>query len=252
MYFPPLLIERIYKWFYVYAMAKCMVYIMDDDVEFALSECRYLEPSGIDAKTFAELSFLKESMSTRECDLLILNPSLSVSDGYLYLRRLREKSSLPVIITSSRSSESDRILGFELGCDDYLIKPFSLKELVLRIKALLRRTEKSSDERKESQYSMDGSYLTLDYVAHRLERDGVRKEFTAAEWKIIHLLVSNAGSVISRGQIMDTCFGYSSESYDRVVDTHIKNIRQKLGSDGRLWIETIRGCGYRFAGLEER
>ena len=161
---------------------------------------------------------------------------------------MKEKTPhLPVIFLTARVEESDRILGFELGADDYITKPFSPKELVLRIQALFRRLdESSSDNSNVYTYKDDENTMIIDDNEHVLSINGAPIALTAAEWRIVFYLASNAPNLITRSQILEECFDYSFESYERVVDTHIKNIRAKLKPGS--WIDTVRGYGYRFSG----
>jgi len=154
-----------------------------------------------------------------------------------------------VIIISKRNTESDRITGFEVGADDYLVKPFSTKELALRIIAILRRMNSMIQTVKEKRWNLGESILTTDENAHKALLNGSVLKLTTAEWKILIYLTSNGGAVVSREQILDRCLEYSFEGYDRTVDTHIKNLRSKLIDPH--WIETVRGYGYRFAGMEK-
>ena len=148
---------------------------------------------------------------------------------------------------TARVDESDRILGFELGADDYITKPFSPKELMLRIQALFRRIDESSGTRQSvATYKEGSNTMVIDDDEHVLMINGNPVSLTAAEWRIVFYLASNAPNLITRAQILEECFDYSFESYERVVDTHIKNIRAKLRPGS--WIDTVRGYGYRFAG----
>lgn len=182
-------------------------------------------------------------------DMLIQDVMLPDGDGFTFVKKLRMSYSFPVVFMTARVAESDRILGFELGADDYITKPFSAKELVLRVQAIFRRLDGASQlHRSGSSWVLDGSILLLDEVSHLFTIDGRHIPLTAAEWRIMSYLVSNSGILITRAQILEHCFDYSFESYDRIVDTHVKNIRSKLGPLGAQWIETVRGYGYRFAG----
>ena len=152
---------------------------------------------------------------------------------------------------TARSEESDRILGFELGADDYISKPFSPKELVLRVSALFRRMDSHGNVRGgDIMDFQDGEdELVIDLTQHRLTVNGQEKVLTAAEWRIVTYLAQNEGRLVSRSLILEKCFDYSFDSYERVVDTHIKNIRAKLRPGD--WIETVRGYGYRFCSRQD-
>ena len=146
----------------------------------------------------------------------------------------------------ARIEESDRILGFELGADDYITKPFSPKELVLRVQAVLRRYSEKDGKSGDGLFHVQGHTMRFDERNHSLTVNDEEVFLTAAEWRILAHLIDKADELVSRSEILTDCFDYNAESYERVVDTHIKNIRAKLG-DGP-WIETIRGWGYRFIG----
>ena len=140
-------------------------------------------------------------------------------------------------------------MGFELGGDDYVVKPFSPKELVLRVEAIFRRVDHADPTRKQLlRWELGESVLLFDELSHLFTMDDRDISLTAAEWRIVSYLIENAGNLVTRAQILESCFDYSFESYDRIVDTHVKNIRAKLGAVGTSWIETVRGYGYRFAG----
>ena len=154
---------------------------------------------------------------------------------------------LPVIFLTARTEESDRILGFELGADDYISKPFSPKELMLRIQALFRRLDETGNNGDNVfTYKDEENVMVIDDNEHVLLINESPIALTAAEWRIVFYLASNSPNLITRSQILEECFDYSFESYERVVDTHIKNIRAKL-KPGQ-WIDTVRGYGYRFSG----
>ena len=182
-------------------------------------------------------------------DIAVLVSRGGAVDGFMTIRRLREKSDMPVVVLAEHSDESDRIMAFELGCDDIISSPFSYKEIVLRLKARLKRRDGGLHEARHVFRNGDRE-LVVDTSSHKVIVDGGEVDLTASEWRIFSMLVANCNSVVSRSQIISACFGYASESYDRVVDTHIKNIRSKLGDDGRLWIGTARGYGYCFTASE--
>lgn len=225
------------------------IYLADEQEMDRLAIRQFLELSEYTVHEFGDLHSLQSAIARQLPDLLILSVAFSDGDGFSFLKKLRTTYSFPVIFVTSRGAESDRILGFELGADDYVVKPFSSKELVLRVTAIFRRLEGTSQlNRGGSSWVLDGSVLLLDEVSHLFTIDGDLIPLTAAEWRIMSYLVSNAGILITRAQVLENCFDYSFESYDRIVDTHVKNIRSKLGALGGQWIETVRGYGYRFAG----
>lgn len=225
-----------------------LIYIVEDHDVIRNGVVQYLELSGFEAKGYGTIAEARTAFEEKVPDLLIQDVMLPDGDGFGYVKEVRAKlPRLPIIFLTARVDESDRILGFELGCDDYISKPFSPKELVLRVQALLRRVDEMSPERSVvMRYQSGDSILTIDEDEHKLTIDDVPVNLTAAEWRIVAYLAANSPNLISRSQILAECFDYSFESYERVVDTHIKNIRAKLNKES--WIETVRGYGYRFSG----
>ena len=147
---------------------------------------------------------------------------------------------------TARVQESDRITGLELGADDYIVKPFSNRELVLRVKAVLKRSSKPKASVSAIEYMLENERLLISETQHRILFNEVVLQLTAAEWNILVFLSRKAPQVFSRLQILEYCLDSVAEGSERTVDTHIKNIRHKLG--GSEWIETVRGFGYRFNG----
>ena len=223
------------------------IYVVEDHDAIREGVVRYLEISGYKALGQSTLTEERKAIEAQLPDLIIQDVMLPDGDGFLYIKELKKRyPDLPVIFMTARSEESDRILGFELGADDYISKPFSPKELVLRVTALFRRLDKSGVQSDDlMSFSEGDNSLEIDNSQHRLTINGQEVTLTAAEWRIVTYLAQNEGKLISRAQILGKCFDYSFESYERVVDTHIKNIRAKLRPGE--WIETVRGYGYRFS-----
>ena len=227
-----------------------LIYIIEDHQVIANGVKQYLEFSNLNCEVFYNLETAKEAFVKKLPDLLIQDVMLPDGDGFSFVKELRKKYNFPVIFMTARAEESDRILGFEIGADDYITKPFSPKELVLRVQAVLRRTgDVNPSVKDETVFKKDDSKLFIDRNAHSLKVDDNEVVLTAAEWRVLLCLIDNAHLLVSRNKILDECFNYSSESYERIVDTHIKNIRAKLYKGN--WIETVRGYGYRFVGVEE-
>lgn len=223
------------------------IYVVEDHDAIREGVVRYLEISGYKALGQSTLTEERKAIDAQLPDLIIQDVMLPDGDGFLYIKELKKRyPDVPVIFMTARSEESDRILGFELGADDYISKPFSPKELVLRVAALFRRLDKSGVQSDDlMSFSEGDNSLEIDNSQHRLTINGQEVTLTAAEWRIVTYLAQNEGKLISRAQILEKCFDYSFESYERVVDTHIKNIRAKLRPGE--WIETVRGYGYRFS-----
>ena len=225
-----------------------LIYVVEDHEVIRNGVVQYLTLSGYESEGFKCIADATAGFAHRVPDLLIQDVMLPDGDGFAFVKEIKAKSPrLPVIFLTARVDESDRILGFELGADDYITKPFSPKELVLRIQALFRRIDEGAEESKNQYKYFDGeNTLMIDEDIHEIEVNGQKINLTAAEWRIVLYLVTNAPNLITRAQILEECFDYSFESYGRVVDTHIKNIRTKLRPGN--WIDTVRGYGYRFSG----
>ena len=225
-----------------------LIYVVEDHEVIRNGVVQYLTLSGYESEGFKCIADASAGFAHRVPDLLIQDVMLPDGDGFAFVTDIKAKSPrLPVIFLTARVDESDRILGFELGADDYITKPFSPKELVLRIQALFRRIDEGAEESKNQYKYFDGeNTLMIDEDIHEIEVNGQKINLTAAEWRIVLYLVTNAPNLITRAQILEECFDYSFESYERVVDTHIKNIRTKLRPGN--WIDTVRGYGYRFSG----
>jgi two-component system phosphate regulon response regulator PhoB len=177
-------------------------------------------------------------------DLIILDLMLPGLDGFEVCKELKREAKtaqVPVIMLTARGDEVDRIVGLELGADDYVVKPFSPRELMLRVRAVLKR---SGPEAREKPILRKGG-LCVDLAAHRAEIDGAEIALTATEFKLLAELFRGQGRVQTRDQLLNTVWGYEFEGYARTVDTHIRRLRQKLGPYSRM-IETVRGVGYRF------
>ena len=225
-----------------------LIYVVEDHEVIRNGVVQYLTLSGYESEGFKCIADATAGFAHRVPDLLIQDVMLPDGDGFAFVKDIKTKTPrLPVIFLTARVDESDRILGFELGADDYITKPFSPKELVLRIQALSRKIDEGAETSKNQYKYFDGeNTLLIDEDIHEIEVNGQKINLTAAEWRIVLYLVTNAPNLITRAQILEECFDYSFESYERVVDTHIKNIRTKLRPGN--WIDTVRGYGYRFSG----
>ena len=229
---------------------KALIYVIEDHQVIANGVKQYLEFSDLDCDVFYNLESARKAFEEKLPDLLLQDVMLPDGDGFSFVKEIRAKYNFPVIFMTARAEESDRILGFEIGADDYITKPFSPKELVLRVQAVIRRTKQATPLPTQaiSNYYKDDFSLYVDRNAHSLKIDDGEVILTAAEWRVLLCLIDNSHLLVSRTKILDECFNYSSESYERIVDTHIKNIRSKLLKGN--WIETVRGYGYRFVGVE--
>ncbi len=182
-------------------------------------------------------------------DLIILDLMLPDIEGESICSSLREFSDIPLIMLTAKSSEDDRIKGLGLGADDYVVKPFSPRELVARVKAQLRRTKR--DEKKI--LSFNGGLLKIDTLSMTVRKAGTPLPLTATEFRILLLLAEKPQIVFSRLQIVNAVQGYDFEGYDRVIDAHIKNIRHKIEDNPQkpVFLKTVYGAGYKFIGTPD-
>jgi len=182
-------------------------------------------------------------------DLIILDLMLPDIPGEELCRIIREKSDVPVIMLTAKSDEEDRIKGLGIGADDYVVKPFSPRELVARVKAHLRRSGKS----RKKALSYNRGMLKIDVQSHEVFRGNRQVVLTPTEFKILLSLADNPGRVFSRDQIVNIVQGYDFEGYDRTIDAHVKNLRHKIERDSREpeFIKTIYGIGYKFTGIPD-
>jgi two-component system, OmpR family, alkaline phosphatase synthesis response regulator PhoP len=205
----------------------------------------YLERAGFavaSASTGEEA--LAQARATRPA-LVVLDLGLPDRDGLDVTRDLRQVANIPIVMLTARGDESDRIVGLELGADDYVVKPFSPKELVARVRAVLRRSESSASD-AEVLSVLD---VVLDVRRRRVSVAGRQVELTATEFALLETLMREPGRVYTRGQLLDAVHGVSFDSYERAVDAHVKNLRRKLEPEpgSRRYVQTVHGVGYRFA-----
>ena len=222
------------------------IVFVEDNENLREAVRRYLELEGMTVHEFSRIREAERELKKIDPDLFILDVMLPDGDGFMFAKRIRTESDAPIIFLTARSEESDRITGLEIGADDYVVKPFSPKELVLRVKAVLKRSRAGKTGLESRAYVLEGSQLEIFSDEHLVRVDGVQISLTAAEWKILEFLVVNSPRVYNRGHLLSECLDSIAEGSERTIDTHIKNIRRKLG--GGNWIETVRGFGYRFRG----
>lgn len=225
------------------------VIIVEDNSLIRDAVSGYLKLDGYKTLEFGGVSGVLDAVKRETCDLAILDVMLPDGSGFSLAKEIRAASDIPLIFLTAKDSESDRILGFELGADDYICKPFSAKELVLRVHALLRRTGKSDGGKSAAsgEWQSGNSAVFIDEGRHSVSVDGNPIELTSTEWKILLYLASNAGQVVSREQLLGECLNYFFEGSERTIDTHMANLRSKIGQQ---WISTVRGFGYRFSGIK--
>ncbi|OGO77473.1 MAG: hypothetical protein A2Y23_14275 [Clostridiales bacterium GWB2_37_7] len=179
--------------------------------------------------------------------LVLLDLNLPGEDGIKVCRNFRSRSSVPIIMVTARDEEEDKLIGLETGADDYITKPFSIRELVARVKVLLRRAW--SPQMKQDRLMVDD--IVIERKSMRIWEKGNEIKLTPTEFKLLEVLMENAGQVLTRDQIIEAIYGYSYEGYDRTLDSHVKNIRSKLEENPQKprYILTVKGVGYQFKRL---
>ncbi|WP_296114274.1 response regulator transcription factor [uncultured Anaerococcus sp.] len=216
-----------------------MIYVVEDDksirnlVSYALSE------KGYEVETFEDGKNIIEEIKKNPCELLILDLMLPEKDGVSILKDLREFSDLPVIILTARTDEFDKVLGLETGADDYITKPFSILELISRVKAILRRIKK-----KDTGH-LSYKNLSINFKKRNVKVNGEKIDLTFKEFEMLNLFMNNIGNVITREDFLIKIRGYDYQGETRTVDVHIASLRSKLKDAGK-YIRTVRNLGYKF------
>jgi len=224
------------------------ILIVEDDSKIANLIKLYCVQSGFDVVLAKSVQLAANQFSTHFPDLIILDlmlPGSDGEDGISFLKAIRKESSVPVIVVSSRDEEVDRVVCLELGADDYVTKPFSPKELIARVKAVLRRS--SSANSSEKMIEVGDLKIDLEKVEVRLADEPVA--LTKKEFFLLVALAKNPGKVFSREQLIEMIYDYDEmDVYDRTIDVHIANLRKKMGDDHQSLILTIKGLGYKLSG----
>lgn len=218
------------------------VLIIDDDLELCDLLKQFLLREGFQVSfAYDGIAGLAEAQKG-EADIVVLDVGLPRLDGFGLLRRLRESSKLPVLMLTARGEDLDRILGLELGADDYLAKPFNPRELTARLRAILRRLEPRTESASPR---MEINGVRLDPGSREIHCDSERVEVTTIEFDILQVLMHAAGRVVTRDQLMESLYQRKASPFDRAIDVHISHLRKKLERN-RTLIRTVRGVGYQF------
>lgn len=221
------------------------ILIIEDEPDIRKTLEYNISREGYHVVSASSLLEAKSQIELESFSLILLDLMLPDGSGLDLCREIKsdkEKSSVPIIILTAKDDEVDKVVGFELGADDYVTKPFSVRELILRMKAVLKRGEKKSDN---VEVQRQFGQLSIDTESHEVFVDNNEITLTALEFKLLCQLVDRRGRVQSRDQLLSDVWGYSAEVTTRTVDTHIKRLREKLGSMGK-YVQTIRGVGYKF------
>ena len=222
------------------------ILIIEDEPDIRKNLEYNLAREGFKVSAVGSLSDANETLKNNVFSLILLDLMLPDGSGLDLCKKIKgnpETESIPIIILTAKDDEVDRVVGFELGADDYVTKPFSVRELILRVKAILKRGIKKSDVVEVERQFGD---LKIDVDSHEVHVDSSLIELTALEFRLLRELVDKRGRVQSRDQLLSEVWGYNSEVTTRTVDTHIKRLREKLGSMGK-YVQTIRGVGYKFS-----
>lgn len=228
------------------------VFVIEDDRKIGRIIHAYLEGAGFSVKIFEKGKEAIDSAIKQPPDIVILDLMLPDMNGEDLFQELKEIGDFPIIILTAKSSEEERITGFALGADDYVVKPFSPRELVYRVKAVLKRVKKEDLKGVET-ISFNNGYLKIDGQSYSVEKGGIKVNLTPTEFKILFTLASSPNKVFTRDELVVRALGYEFEGYERSIDAHIKNIRHKLEDNPRRpdYIVTVYGVGYKFGAKKD-
>lgn len=222
-----------------------MIYLVEDDNNIRKLITYTLNSNGMETKGFARPSEFWQSMKEKLPRLILLDIMLPEEDGLEILKKIRSTSStqrIPVIMLTAKSAEYDKVIGLDMGADDYIPKPFGMMELISRIKAVLRRT----DPEQNADVFTHGD-LAVSISRHEVTVNGEPVTLTLKEFELLCTLLKNRGIVLTRDRLLNEIWGYSFDGESRTVDVHVRKLRQKLGTAGEC-IETVKGVGYKIAG----
>jgi len=221
------------------------ILVVDDEPKIATLARDYLEHAGFAVLTAGDGPSALTTIRQRRPDLVVLDLGLPGLDGLDVTRELRRDSTIPIVMLTARDDELDKLLGLELGADDYLTKPFSPRELVARLRAVLRRADRPPDAAE----TIRAGDVVLDLPRMRAEVGGTGVDLTPTEFQLLATMAGRPGRIFTRAQLLDALHGIAFETYERAIDSHIKNLRRKVEPDPRSprYILTVYGVGYRFA-----
>ena len=223
------------------------ILVIEDEPDIRRNLEYNLGREGFNASSVGSLDEADEKLKSKKFDLILLDLMLPDGSGLDLCKKIKSNSeteATPIIILTAKDDEVDKVVGFELGADDYVTKPFSVRELILRVKAILKRSDTKTKEVVEVERQFGD--LKIDVDSHEVHVDSQLIELTALEFRLLKELVDKRGRVQSRDQLLSEVWGYNAEVTTRTVDTHIKRLREKLGSMGK-YVQTIRGVGYKFS-----
>jgi DNA-binding response OmpR family regulator len=221
------------------------VLVVEDEIEIARVVRDYLRNAGFEVIVVGDGGSAVASVRSAKPDLLVLDLGLPGRDGLDVAREIRRWSDTPIVMLTARGDETDRIVGLEIGADDYVVKPFSPKELVARVRAVLRRSRTAA--RGDEVVRADD--VEIDTAKMRVSVGGTQVDLTPTEFQLLATLAREPGRVFTRSQLLDAVHGVAIESYERAIDAHVKNIRRKIEPEpgSPRYVVTVHGVGYRFA-----
>jgi len=225
------------------------ILVVEDEIKIARLVRDYLEHAGFEVVVAGDGESAVASARGRKPDLVVLDLGLPGRDGLEVTRELRRTSNVPIVMLTARGEEADRIVGLEVGADDYVVKPFSPKELVARVRAVLRRTASSGSGGVSGPEVLRAADVEVDLQRIRVRVGERAVDLTPTEFQLLATFVREPGRVFTRSQLLDAVHGVAFESYERAIDAHVKNIRRKIEpTPGRpRYVLTVHGVGYRFA-----
>jgi DNA-binding response OmpR family regulator len=223
------------------------VLVVEDEVKIRELVRRYLEHEDLSVLTTGSGAEALTMLETQQVDMIVLDLNLPDVSGETIAAEVRSRSAIPILMLTAKSSEADRIRGLELGADDYLTKPFSPRELVLRVQAVLRRSQTTATSTSDATASFGAGSLVVDEERHTLIVRQRSVELTPTEWALLIALTGTPGRVFSRAELINRLRGYEFDGYERTVDSHVKNLRRKIELDPHepIIVETVLGAGYR-------
>jgi two-component system alkaline phosphatase synthesis response regulator PhoP len=229
------------------AQARQTILVVDDEPRIAAIARDYLERAGFAVITAGDGAQALEAARSAQPSLVVLDLNLPVVDGMTVARRLRQERDVPIVMLTARVQESDRLAGLELGADDYVVKPFSPRELVARVKAVLRRSDARAGDVSPGAI-VRAADVTMDPATLAVRRGDTPIALTPAEFQLLATMARRPGRIFTRAQLLDAIGGEAVESFDRAIDAHVKNIRRKLEPSPRepRYVLTVYGLGYKF------
>ena len=228
-----------------------LVYVTDDEPNICKLVAFGLKDEGFETATFTDGNSLLEAIQKRKPDAIILDWMMPPPDGLTICRSLRSAEDtkyIPILLLTARGAEVDKVLGLEMGADDYIVKPFGVKEVCARVRAVLRRTENQVAPQPEEK--IKGGDITVDIVSHTVTKGDKSIELTAKEFHLLVMLMRNSGRVLTRDTLLDRVWGVEYFGDTRTVDVHVRYLRQKIedNPDTPQLLQTVRGVGYKFVG----